>query len=284
MAAFVGIFRTVLGWFVFDEMSVGAFLLALTLLALGATYLFAAVVFHRYLLARQRRHMAYIWLFCGSCGIFFSRYAIGRSDWNHACQGSFFMLLALPVLIGLIIQYLSPLGRIVSTRTFKWIAIGMVPALGAERLLVTGLHVRSVIDSPKRISRLVGLDDTAYLAKQEVQLYEALRKLKRDDEWLNVHTPDPAWYFLLRWPARTRFFVPWYAAGESLQKELVSNLEENPPQYIRYRSPTELIDGIPHRDRFPFIERWIALRYVDYPVRDGWEIKIREKKVWHHFK
>jgi hypothetical protein len=247
-------------------------------LALCALYLFASVVLHRYLLIPEHRYISCIWLLFGASSILFSRYVIGRSDWNHVCRGSLFILLTLPLLIWIVLQHIKLVTEIERTRAFKWIAIVIVLVLGIEKLFLVGVNIRSVLDSSKSISRLVRLNDTAYLGKDEIKIYETLQKLKRGDEWLYVHTSEPAWYYLLRWPPETRFFVPWYASAESLQKELISTMEKHPPQYILYMSPSPPIDGISNQDRFPRVERWIAEEYVDHIIHDGWLIKVRRPK------
>ena len=68
-------------------------------LALCALYLFASVAPHRRFLIREHRYVSCIWLLFAASGILFSRYIIGRSEWNHVCRGSLFILLTLPLLI-----------------------------------------------------------------------------------------------------------------------------------------------------------------------------------------
>jgi len=244
-------------------------------LILGSLYLFFSVWMRSFLLRSENRDTAVIWVLFVASGIFYYRYALGRSDLPHLSYGSVFMLLSVPILVWIGTIQCGPLRRRIHGAWGNWLAVGVIVTIGFGSSILMLRHWQSIWDSPTRIARLVTLEDLAYLDQDRLWVLSHIRDACADDEWTYVHTSGAAWYYLLRQSPKTRFFVTYYAAPKGFQMELLQALKSHPPKYVLYSSPMwyDKVDNIAKVDRFPLLEEWLQQNYADYASRNGWIIK-----------
>lgn len=244
-------------------------------LILGSLYLFWTVWMRSFLLRSENRDTALIWVLFVASGIFYYRYALGRSDLPHLTSGSLFMYLSAPILVWIGTIQCGSLRRRIHSAWGNWLAAGVIVAIGFGSSILMLRHWQAIWDSPARIARLVTLEDSAYLDQDRLWVLHHIKDACAEDEWTYVHTSGAAWYYLLRQPPKARFCVTYYATPKAFQIELLEALKSRPPKYVLYSSPMwyDRVDNIAKNDRFPLLEEWLLQNYADYASRNGWVIK-----------
>jgi hypothetical protein len=245
-------------------------------LLLCALYLFFAVYERRYLFSREGRAVSTIWVPFLTSGIFYYRWALGRSDPLHVVLAVSFVLLT-----GMIMLWIGIIRAgwfrtyLASSRVFRASVALLVLFAGLASLGRPFREIRALCGAGERIRSFVNLGDEKFLHPRQQAVLGVLKNLSAGGKnWIYVYTSEPGYYFLMRNVPRTRYFVTWHTAPREFQKELIKTLQEFPAAYVLFTSPLTLrrLDGISNADRFPYLHPWILEHYKPFMDVEGWQI------------
>ena len=211
-------------------------------------------------------------------GVITFRSALGRSDGFHLIQvyAPVFLLLAYLASLASCEGFKSSTVR----RLLATLVVLLIPSLFIMshfntrapkefiRLNTTGIVQKFSLDPLKlrateklNIPEMGGVPVRARTAEAIREVIDFKEKLRPIDE-VYVFGNVPFYYFILGKTNPTRFDYPYWAATTDLQKEIISELDEEMPRFILYKMfKLDTIDGIPPHIQVPELYNYINSNY-----------------------
>jgi hypothetical protein len=194
------------------------------------------------------------------------RSALGRPDVGHVLYAASFAYVGAALVAAWLLAPRWSAG-------VRWVVLApLVWLAGAQLHQAAPVSWEAVAD---RMVASARVPDDDLLATPEREALGALRAAVAADRCAFVYPSWPAWYYLLRKPPCSRFFLTWFAARPAFQAEVVAALERERPRVILLASPAERYgeqDGIPRERRFPVLDAYLRRHYAPAEVVGGWQL------------
>lgn len=188
--------------------------------------------------------------------IIYYKAALGRNDEGHILYASHFIF----VLIFVLIDY--------SLKNFKNYFLILILFLLFQKPF---FNIQKIFDSSfkyepyklKIFLNLPNFDDNYWLNNEQKEVRDFILKNSSKEDYIFVFTNEAAYYYLVKRRNPTRFYTIWFAEPSVYEKEVIKDLERNPPKYIIYKSSywSNIIDGFKNIERLKLINEWILRKY-----------------------
>jgi hypothetical protein len=209
--------------------------------------------------------------------IFFSvvafRSGLGRNDTEHIYQIDFYIYLATFVLLDHCLEASKNLVH-------RW-ALLLLPliffifpqsnwARWANMAPLTRTNLRILFRLPR-------INDDFWLTPEAKRVTEFVTSHTTPQDKIFVFTNESAYYYLARRDNPTRFYTAWFSAPNFFQKEILTDLTNDPPALVLYQSQTwpNKIDGFTNREKLTSLDNWLRERYPEEATVDSMLILTR---------
>jgi hypothetical protein len=197
------------------------------------------------------------------------RAALGRSDLPHLIYAKGFAYLGavhLAWLVG---------GKMVFVRRWAPIAVIAVLVYVAAQPILTVTRLRTQLPGAgERLGRLITREGEAFMDERSAAILPRMKAAFGRQPCTFMFPNTPNWYYFLRQRPCTRFYITWFAAPETHQRQLIRDLERWRPSVILFEMPDwqNAPDGISNAERLPLVASYIRQHYRETENIEGYRI------------
>jgi hypothetical protein len=207
---------------------------------------------------------------------FYFRSALTEINLNHVKYASGFAWWGLSFAVWRV------LGQWAQEKRVNELACGMLGialAFGGAQLLELYRTWPQIRTFPTTARELIHRPDATYCSERENEVVELVRSRLWNEPCVFVFDDEPAWYYLLRKPACSRFIMTSLGASERHQKEMIGNLESLRPKFVIYHAlqSTPVNKGLQNAQRLALLNDFLHKHYHLDEKWDQLEIYERSK-------
>ena len=120
------------------------------------------------------------------------------------------------------------------------------------------------------VEQLIKSKDEIYLNSEYVSFIKYYRELSQEDNCVFIFTGEIALPYLLKKQTCSKHYINYISSPKKIQQEIIQDLTIKKPEYILYKSDTDVYYDNPQR--LKYVNKFIKKNYTEHTNFKTWEI------------